>query len=502
MGSPPPLSREEFQAIYEAGPEAVWALIERLRAQQAEAIHLLEGRVKELEDRLSKDSRISSKPPSSDPPTSKGKKSRSLREKSGRKPGGQPGHEGKTLALVETPDEILVHSLTACPHCQTSLEGVGVEAIERRQVVELPPIRAIVTEHRAEVKQCPCCKAYGRAVFPTEVTAPIQYGPRLQAVGVYLTGYELLPYARSSELMADLFGVSLSEGTLYRFMQGASEELGPTEAALKAALAKAEVAHFDETGGRVEGKLRWFHVASTKTLTHYACHAKRGKAAMEAIGILPAFQGIACHDAWASYFTFEGSHGCLPDGPHGCHHSLCNGHHLRELQFLVERYSQPWAKEMAALLREAHRAVEAAKAQGQTALDPTVREAFERRYREQIRQGYAANPPPPRVPGRRGKVKQSPARNLLDRLSRYETETLRFLHDFRVPFDNNQAERDVRMLKVQQKVSGGFRSEAGANAFCRVRSYLSTARKQGHNVLVALVGVFCRQPLLLAPLPS
>lgn len=487
MVRPLPLSREEFQAIYDAGPDAAYALIERLWTQQAEVIERLEARVKTLEDRLSQDSHTSSKPPSSDPPA---KKTRSLRGRSDRKPGGQPGHEGKTLPLVEMPDAVIVHPLTACPHCETTLETAPLVTVERRQVVELPPIQAHITEHQAEVKQCPHCGAISRGVFPAEVTAPVQYGPRLQAVGVYLTGYELLPYGRSGELMADLFGVPLSEGTLYRFMQAASEELRPTEMALKGALAKAAVAHFDETGGRIAGKLHWFHIASTERLTHYAWHAKRGQAAMTEIGILPGFLGIACHDAWASYFAFPSPH------------SLCNGHHLRELAFLVERHSQPWAEAMAALLREAYRAVEAAKVRGETALDPRIVEGFERRYREQIAEGYAANPPPERVPGRRGKVKQSTARNLLDRLSRYEPETLRFLHDFRVPFDNNQAERDVRMLKVQQKVSGGFRSEAGAKAFCRVRGYLSTARKQGHNILVALVEVFRSQPLLLAPLPT
>jgi transposase len=487
MVRPLPLSREEFQSIYDAGPDAVYALIERLWTQQAQGIEVLEARVKALEDRLSKDSHTSSKPPSSDPPA---KQPRSLRSKSGRKPGGQPGHEGKTLPLVETPDEVVLHPLTECPHCQGGLETVPVVTVERRQVVELPPIQAHVTEHQAEVKQCPRCGVLSRGVFPTEVTAPVQYGPRLCAVGVYLTGYELLPYGRSGELMADLFGVSVSEGTLYRFMQTASEVLEPTERALKGALTKAEVAHFDETGGRIAGKLRWFHIASTATLTLYAWHPKRGQVAMTEIGILPGFGGIACHDAWASYFAF------------GSPHSLCNGHHLRELAFLIERYDQAWAEKMATVLREAYRTVEAAKAGGETALDPTVVEGIERRYREQIAEGYAANPASERVPGRRGKVKQAPARNLLDRLSRYETETLRFLHDFRVPFDNNQAERDVRMLKVQQKVSGGFRSEAGASAFCRVRSYLSTARKQGHNVLVALVQAFRGQPLLLAPLPT
>lgn len=487
MVRPLPLSREEFQAIYDAGPDAVYALIEQLWRQQAEVIERLEARVKTLEDQRSKDSQTSSKPPSSDPLA---KKPRSLRTKSGRKPGGQPGHQGKTLPLVAVPDEVVRHPLTECPHCLTTLERVPCVTVERRQVVELPVIQAHVTEHQAEVKRCPHCGTFSRGVFPTEVTAPVQYGPRLQAVGVYLTGYELLPYGRSGELMADLFGVALSEGTLYRFIQAAHEALGPTEAALKGALAQAQVAHFDETGGRIAGKLHWFHVASTERLTHYAWHARRGQAAMTAIGILPAFRGIACHDAWASYFAFTPPH------------SLCNGHHLRELAFLVERHDQAWAEEMITLLREAYRTVEVAKARGERALDPTVIEGIERRYRERIAEGYVANPPPERVPGRRGKVKQSPARNLLDRLSQYEEETLRFLRDFRVPFDNNQAERDVRMLKVQQKVSGGFRSEAGASAFCRVRSYLSTARKQGHNVLVALVQAFRGQPLPHAPLPS
>lgn len=320
----------------------------------------------------------------------------------------------------------------------------------------------------------------------------MQYGERLRSVGVYLQAYHLLPFARTSELLGDLFGVSLSEGTLFTALHAASERLEATDEAIRTALQAAAVAHFDETGVRVEGKLHWLHSASTETLAHDALHAKRGQAATQEIGILPAFTGRAVHDGWSSYFVY------------GCAHALCNAHHLRELTFLHERHGQYWAEELKALLREMKQVVGITRSQGRTALEAEEIKAFEERYDGLVRAGERMNPPPSdpleAPPKKRTRKKQTKARNLLDRLRRYRAETLAFLHDFSVPFDNNLAERDLRMMKVQQKISGGFRAKAGADAFCRIRSYLASARKQGHNILTALLAVFQGHPLSLVPM--
>ena len=357
---------------------------------------------------------------------------------------------------------------------------------------EAPPISVEVTEHRVERRRCPCCGTITSGAFPAGVTRPVQYGERLRGVAVYLQAYHLLPFARTSELLGDLFGVPLSEGTLFRALHAASERLEATEAEIKTALQSATVVHFDETGVRVGGKLHWLHSAGTDTLVHYAVHPKRGQAATREIGILPGFGGRAVHDGWSSYFAY------------GCAHALCNAHHLRELTFLHERHGQRWAEGLKSLLREMKQAVEAARYEGRTALGVETTQALEARYDRLLATGEGANPPPPLVnPSpegggkKRGRKKQTPARNLLDRLRRYRAETLAFLHDFAVPFDNNLAERDLRMMKVQQKISGGFRVTAGADAFCRIRSYLASARKQGQNILAALVAVFQGHPLSL-----
>jgi transposase len=303
---------------------------------------------------------------------------------------------------------------------------------------------------------------------------------------VYLQTYQLLPYARTCELFEDLFGVSISEGTLSEAIQRSSAALQTTEAAIRAAITQAEVAHFDETGLRIEGKLHWLHSASTETLVHYSPQKKRGGEGMTQAGILPHFQGRAVHDGWASYFAYR------------CAHALCNAHHLRELTFLAERHAQAWAQAMKDLLIEMKHAVEAAREAGKSALTKQTLTSLRKRYDALLNTGERGNPlPPPETVPRRGRKKQTPARNLLDRLRRYKEETLAFLYDFAVPFDNNQAEREIRMMKVQQKVSGGFRSQEGAQAFCRIRGYIATARKQAHPVLFALQQAFLGHPLAL-----
>jgi transposase len=469
------MKREEFRTVYESGFEATFALVQSLSRN----IDALSTRVQQLEDRLAKNSRNSSKPPSSDddPPTKP--KPKSLRGRSGKKPGGQKGHPGATLSLVEDPEHLVVHGPEECEGCGRVLVDVEASDHERRQVVDVPPLALEVTEHRAQRKRCPGCGESTAAAFPAEASASVVYGPRIKALSAYLMEYQLLPYERTSELLSDLFGEPApGAGTLYSVARSCFEGLKETEEAIKERLGRAEVGNFDETGLRVGSKGMWVHVASTATLTHYAVHPKRGSEATEEIGVLPAFGGVAVHDGLSSYRHYE-----------RCAHALCNAHHLRELTFVDEEHEQEWAGKMKGLLLEIEEAVREEAASGGTHLAPERLERFERRYQELLKAGLEANPPPERT-GKRGRPKQTKGKNLVDRLSNHRREVLRFMHDFRVPFDNNQAERDLRMVKVRQKISGCFRTRRGAEMFCRIRGYISTVRKQGENVLAALESIF------------
>ncbi len=458
------------------------AQLEAIVEQQREQIAALLGQVHELEARLAKDSHNSGKPPSSDGLV---RRTRSLRTRSGKKPGGQLGHRGRTLRLVATPDSMVEHRPSVCAECHTPLDaGAAVVLRERRQVQELPALRLVVHEHHAVHLRCPACRTVTVGTFPAEVPSRAQYGPRLRALVVYLVEQQLVPYSRVREVLADLFGTQLSLGTLVAWVQQAATTLEPVEVAIKAALQRAPVLHSDETGVRQASRLAWAHVASTRRFTHYAIHPKRGGEATDAIGLLPGFTGVSVHDGWAAYRANT-----------TCRHALCNIHHLRELTFLEEQYQQTWAKELKHLLLEMKAAVEQARVQGQARLPRSQRNDFVARYRVLLAAGLAANPPPARGPRRRGRIKQSPARNLLERLWLGQEQVLAFLDDLTIPFDNNQAERDLRMLKVQQKVSGCFRAPSGSEAFARIRGYLSTLSKQGHALLDALETVFAGQPL-------
>lgn len=498
------LTRDDFQSLYEQGPEALFAFCqqqaEQLHKSRAESIAAqemllllteqtqqvqqqitaLKERVRELEAHLDKDSHNSHKPPSSDG-LKKKPAPRSLRSKTGRKQGGQPGHPGKTLLFSDTPDHYIPHIPTCCQGCGASLESAQVVAEQRRQVVDLPPLVLEVTEHVVQTRLC-VCGVPTSGVFPQQVSEAIQYGPHLLALGVYLRDYQLLPFARTSQLLCDLFGASLCKRTLERATTACATRLKPLLETIRKALIASPVLQCDETGMRVEGKLHWVHSASTETLTYYTCHPSRGKNGSDAAGVLAAFSGTAVHDAWSSYAQYA------------CNHSLCNAHHLRELIPFAEE-GATWAKEMIALLVEIKTSVERAKAQGRQHFPPLLETYFEGRYQKQLKQGYKANPPPnDPPPDKRGRPKQTPARNLLLRLDVNRKQVLAFMYDFAIPFDNNLAERDLRMVKLRQKISGGFRSTAGAEAFCRVRSYLSTLCKQGKNLLNALESVFRGSP--------
>lgn len=482
-------------AVWHATPPTAQALLVRLVRE----VTALQARVKALEARLALDSHNSSKPPSSDGGRAK-PQPRSLRQASGARPGGQPGHPGHTLRLVATPDRLVVHRPTQCAGCGAPLAAAAdgnagaLEALadERRQVVDLPPLALEVIEHRVAQVTCATCGVTTAGTFPANVTQPVQYGERLKAVGVYLHDYQLVPYARTIEVLDDLFGAAPSEGTLQAAETACCAGLADTEAAIKAALQQADVGHFDETGVRVSGRREWLHVASTATLTHYGVHAKRGTDATNALGILPVFTGTAVHDAWAPYWTYG-----------GCTHALCNAHLLRELVFLAEQEHLVWADELATLLVTIKDVVDTARAAGQVHLDEVTVATCEAHYDHLLACGRAANPPPaPQaeaaegMPKRRGRPKQTKAQNLLDRLTTHRAAVLAFMTDLRVPFDNNQAERDIRMMKVQQKIAGGFRSPAGAAAFARIRGYISTIRKQRQPVLAAIEAVFAGHPFV------
>lgn len=479
------MTRVESDALYAAGPAAVFAAFQ----QQAAQIAALTARVQELEARLGGHSQNSHRPPASDAPR---QPPRSARTRSGKAPGGQPGHLGRTLTMTATPDAVVTHHPAQCAHCGTTLADVPAAAVVRRQVVDLPPLQLAVTEHQAAMVCCPHCQQRTTAPFPPAVSQPVQYGPRLLGLGVYLRHYQLLPYHRIGELLADLFGDSPAVGTLHRASLACAAALAEVEAAIKTALSAAAVAHADETSIVVAGRRRWVHVLSTARLTHYAWHAQRGHAATDAIGILPAFAGRLIHDAWAPYWHYP------------CQHGLCNAHHLRELTAVAEQPGQGWATTLHALLVAMKRQIDQGRATGQRASPPAERVRWVARYHALLAEGDAANPPPQRTPDspKRGRLKQSKARNLLDRLRTHEAEVLAFLHEWAVPFDNNQAERDLRMIKVQQKVSGTFRDASGADAFCRIRGYIATLRKQARHVLTALELTFRGQPPMPTLLPE
>jgi len=469
--------------VYAEGEDAVVSLVRQL----LDRLDALESRLETLEGRTKKTSRNSHKPPSGD---GLGKRTKSLRTKSDKTSGGQPGHPGHTLEWSKTVDWIDTHDVKTCSRCGGSLRDHPVEQWLARQVFDIPAIELMVTEHRVAVKCCGTCGHQNQGDFPKEARTVVQYGPRLKAMMVYLMEGQLLPSERTCEIFRDVLGVTVSEGTLYTSRTHCYSQLESMEHGIQSTLVTSSKVHFDETGMRVNGQLWWLHVACTDGLTYYFVHPKRGTVAMNEMAILPEFRGKAIHDGWKSYAGYA------------CEHFLCNAHHLRELRFILEHYDQWWAYQLSLLLVTILYQVQAAKVNGQTALCDDQRQAFEARYAEILAQGFAANPlpmPSPDAPKKRGRPKRSPPRNLLERLKSQQASVLGFTVDFEVPFDNNQAERDLRMMKLKQKISGCFRSVDGARMFCRIRGYLSTLRKQGQNVLDALMELFSSNPLSFIP---
>ncbi len=462
-------------------------MIEVLRAQVAELeVRLVErdAVIAELKARLDQNSRNSSKPPSSDgyskPPASK---KRSLRRRSGRKPGGQPGHPGHHLQRREDPDQAVAHPVDRCECCGRNLSDRPIVESQSRQVFDLPEVpRLRCVEHWIQKRRCPCGHLTS-SCFPEGVTAPVCYGPRIRAMGIYLVCYQHLPYKRAAEILSDWAGVPISVGTLQAFVAQGAEGLERFLDEVRRQLQDTDVAHFDETGGRMQGYLGWIHCVSSETLTLFTVHTKRGRDGINAAGVLPAFGGTAVHDGWAPYRLYEKAR-----------HALCGAHHLREL-LSAEEQGESWAAAMSALLLDAKQAVEEAHAAGEDRLSDDALTVLSDCYREVIKLGYEQNPELAQDrSGRR--PKRTKAQNLLLRLDEREQEALRFAHDFRVPFDNNLCERDLRMVKLQQKISGCWRTTEGAERFLAIRSYLSTARKQGQRPVEVLLELSAGRPWL------
>jgi len=466
--------REELLLQARRHPEEV---VDRLLAAEQQ-VKDLEENVRDLQSRLALNSRNSSKPPSSDglakPPAPS-----SLRSKTGRKPGGQPGHPGHTLKPVEKPDHTQAHLLhhCSCGLCGgVSLEHQPVLGYERRQVFDIPPLRLVVTEHKAEIKQCPVSGLQVRALFPPGVAAPAQYGPHFRGFMLYFYNEQLLPFERLRQTCCDLFGQPLSLGALTETNNRAYIALQPVETLIIGSLTQAAVVNVDESGLRVAGSLHWLHVACTAQLTFYGVHGKRGSEAMDALSVLPHCRAWLVHDHWKPYYKYDALH------------ALCNQHLLRELKCLFEDHKEAWAGELSQFLL-----LWKDNPMTPLGLDEAQFKQMHADYKAIVAKGRCKHPR--RNPGQ-GRAQQCKAANLLDRLEDYDLSVLGFLVDPSVPFTNNQGERDIRMIKVKQKISGCFRTLQGAQVFARIRGYLSTCRKQGRNLWDACYQVVIGLPFM------
>ena len=483
------LTCEDILAIYKTGPEAVIFVIQRLETiieKQAIRIDELEEHGKLLESHLNQNSRNSNKPPSTDFFVKEKTNPKSRRIKSDKKTGGQEGHPGTTLDMVINPDQEIEHSLHWCEECGCSLENMEVENYEIRQVFDIPPISLIVTEHKSQIKTCPHCGKLNKAVFPESVKYPVQYGPNILASVIYCKNYQFIPYERISEFFYDIMGIKICSATIIRAERVCFRNLEDFENVIREKLKASPVIHCDETGMKINKEGYWLHVVSNNKYTCYLAHPKRGSKAMDAMGILPQFKGVAVHDGWKPYNNYK------------CDHALCNAHLQRELTGIEENYKQQLAKDMNELLAEMKKYADKCKEKTQE-LDFEKIKALEKRFNDIVIKGIEENPPSlnPVKQGKRGRNPKTKARNLLERFIKHKEKILRFLTDLRVPFENNQAERDIRMMKLQQKISGTFRTIQGAEAFCRIRAYISTIRKNGLNVIEAIIEALKGAPITI-----
>jgi transposase len=442
-----------------------------------ELVTALQSQVADLAAQVKANSRNSSRPPSSDGPAKPSPKS--LRGKSGRRPGRPKGQPGATMELSEHPGEKVRHRPAKCGCCGKSLRNAPVTAVERRQVIDIPPVKAVTTEHQMLTVRCGCGRET-KAPAPDGVRAPVQYGPRIMGTGIYLWHGQFLSRDRACRALSDMFGCAPSPGALAAAARKTAGSLAPALAAITRRLIACEVAHFDETGFRTAGKLAWVHSASAGKFALFTVHAKRGKDGMKAAGVLPSFAGIAVHDAWAPYDTFGNVAG----------HALCGAHVLRELVAVAETGADldgTWARQAIDALLALNEAAGAARAAGQSAVDAETRAKHEDWYRQAAAAGIALNA------ARQGKLQQK-RHALATRMKTREADYLRFARDLRIPFTNNPAEQAIRMSKLRIKISGCMRSMAGAEEFCAIRSYLATAAHHGVGALDALTTAFQGDP--------
>lgn len=447
-------------------------------------IQELSARILELENNQKKDSTNSSKPPSTD--IGKVRATKSLRVASDKPQGGQRGHKGDTLKMVSTPDVIEVHHVRSCTCCGRDLGVFEPQGYKSRQVFDLPPIRLQVTEHRAETKCCPDCATVNTASFPTGVSHPVSYGKGIQKLAVYLCNYQLLPCQRTAELFEDLLGHRINEASLLSMNQRFSAQLADFTGQLRKRLSEQPVLRADETGYYYKSKRNWLHVLATEKYTLYMPHAKRGAEAMNEMGILPDYKGTLIHDFWKSYNDYQ------------CAHGLCNVHHLRDLTFCSEIEKSLWATQMKEFLLELQQEVNQARQRNVHCLTSQRVCYWQDKYDYLLKVGWQTHPLPEKQPGKRGAVKKTKTQNLLQRFEQYKESILAFARDFNIPFGNNLAEQAIRMMKVKQKISGCFRTEQGAIQFATIRSFISTMKKQGKNIFVALDDILTQNNFTLA----
>lgn len=466
------LSKDELIDLLLQAFDTINTLTDRVNKLEIENA-LLRDEIKKLKGQMNQNSQNSSKPPSSD--GYKKPKPKSLRKSTGRKPGGQPGHTGHGLALPDHADEIEEIKPTECWNCETDLRNADGTVIETRYKIDIPVITARVVRLDRIRIICPECGVKNEGVYPDGIDGAFQYGENLKALAVTLVDYGMVSVERTREIITGAFGVPISTGTIQAMVNECAERVKDTAEEIKNILMRSEVAHFDETGFRVAGVLHWLHSASNALFTYMTIHQKRGVPGIDNNGVLTGFTGRAIHDCFSSYFQYL-----------MCLHALCNAHLLRELQGVFEETGQAWCNDMSELLISMKESVAWYKSIGKECLPMDVIQQYYETYEKIIADGIRPNPLPVREPGARGKLRRGKARCLLDRLELHRDKYLCFIRDFRVPFDNNQAERDIRIAKVKQKVSGGLRSIDGANAFAFVTSFIQTAKKQGVNIFSAL----------------
>ncbi len=475
-------TQEQIKEVYDKGIDAVENLVFSLVNSVNQLIDIVEEqntkiatqakRIQKLEDQIKKDSHNSSKPPSSDSPFKN--KTKEKKKKKKPKTSTKKKRTGTTLKQVSDPDDIIPCKVNICIHCQHDLSDIDVKEIDKRQLIDIPPVEIHTTEYQGEIKECPNCHKVTKAVFPEGVTHKVQYGTGVQAVAVYLRNYQLIPVKRTIELFKDLFKISLSEGTIVNMTTRCADQLSGFMEKVKQKLINAKILHSDETGINIRGILHWLHTAGNKSYTYLFPHERRGEVAFDEIGILPKYRGVSIHDFWKPYEKYD------------CSHAYCNAHLIRELTFAHENLKQKWAANLLDLILRIKEKVDQSE---ENFLKEEIILKFKTEYEKIIKKGYRANPPPKRT-GKPGRPKKGKVLCLLERMDKHRDEILRFMEEQDVPFDNNLAERDLRMVKVRQKISGTFRNIDRAEDYCMIRGYISTMKKQKKDVFTALVDSF------------